>query len=58
MKNDLEFVHAINVAAIETALAYQEHQLHLLDKSFLPESSFLKEYPFKKLVMQSILILR
>ena len=54
IKNDPEFVNAINVAAIESALTYQEHQLDLLDKSFLPDSSSFKEYPFKQLIMQSI----
>ena len=54
MKNDPEFVNAVNVAAIETAVAYQEHQLDLLDKSLLHKSSSLKEYPFKKLIMQSV----
>ena len=54
MKNDPDFVHAVNVAAIENDLAYQEHQLDLLDKYFLPKSSSLKEHPFKKLIMQSI----
>ena len=58
MKNDPKFVHVVNVAAIETAVAYQERQLDLLDKSFLPESFFLKEYLFKKLIMQSIQILK
>ena len=51
MKHDPEFVQTVNVAVIKTALAYQEHQLNLLDKSFLPKSSSHKEYPFKKLIM-------
>ena len=32
MKNDPNFVHAVNVAAIEIAVAYQDHQLDLLYK--------------------------
>ena len=51
MKNDPDFVHAIDVAAIETDVACQEHQLDILDKSLIDKSSFLKEYPFKKLIM-------
>ena len=54
MRNDPDFVQAVNVAAIESAVAYQEHQLNLLDKSLLPKSSCLKEYPFKKLIIQAI----
>ena len=53
MKNDPDFV-AINVATIESAVAYQEHQLNLLAKSLLPKSSCLKKYPFKKLIIQAI----
>ena len=54
IKHDPDFVYAVNVAAIETTVAYQEHQLDLLDKSILPDSSSLMEYPFQKLIMQSI----
>ena len=56
LKNDPDFVQAVNVAAIETAVAYQEHQLNLLDESFLPDSPSLQEYPFKQLIIQSIQI--
>ena len=51
MKNDPDFVEAVNVTAIESAVAYQEHQLNLLDKSLLHETFCLKEYPFKKLII-------
>ena len=54
LKKDPDFVQAVNVAAIETDVAYQEHQLKILDKSFLPDSSSFKEYPFKQLIIQSI----
>ena len=54
MKNDPEFVQAINIADIEAAVAYQEHQLNLLDKALVPKSSCLKKYPFKKLIIQAI----
>ena len=51
MKNDPSFVQAVNVAAIETAVAYQEHQLNLHEESFLPDSPSLQEHPFKQLIM-------
>ena len=54
MKNDPSFVQAVNVAASETAVAYQEHQLNILEESFLPDSPSLEEHPFKQLIMQSI----
>ena len=61
MKNDPDFVQAVNVAAIETDVAaietdvaYQEHQLNLFEESFLPDSPSLQEHPFKQLIMQSI----
>ena len=50
MKNDPDFVQAVqavNVAAIEIAVAYQEHQLNLLEESFIPDSPSLQEHPFK-----------
>ena len=54
MKNDPGFVQAVNVAAIETAVAYEEYQLNLLEESFLPDSPSLQEHPFKQLIIQSI----
>ena len=54
LKNDPDFVQAVNVAAIETAVSYQEHQLNLLEESFLPDTSSLDTDPFKQLIMQYI----
>ena len=56
MKNDPCFVQAVNVDTIEPDVAYQEHQLDLLDKVLVPKSSCLKKYPFKKLIIQTISI--
>ena len=39
MKNESDFVEGINVAAIESDVAYQEYQLDLLDKSRAYHSS-------------------
>ena len=52
MKNDPDFVQAVNNATIEAANAYQDHQLNLLDKVLVSESSCLKMHPFKKLIIK------
>ena len=53
-KNDPDFNQTCHVATIEVTVAFQEHQLNLLDKVLVPEPSCLKKYPFKKLIIQAI----